>query len=33
MLSNTVEHPSAETIYKALETTHPTMSLATVYKL
>lgn len=32
MLSNTVEHPSAETIYKALETTHPTMSLATVYK-
>lgn len=32
MLSNTVEHPSAETIYKSLEATHPTMSLATVYK-
>lgn len=32
VLYNTVEHPSAETIYKALRTTHPTMSLATVYK-
>lgn len=32
VLYNTVEHPSAETIYNALQTTHPTMSLATVYK-
>lgn len=32
MLSKSVEHPCAETIYKALESTHPTMSLATVYK-
>ena len=32
VLYNTVEHPSAETIYKALKATHPTMSLATVYK-
>lgn len=32
VLYNTVEHPSAETIYKALHETHPTMSLATVYK-
>ncbi len=32
ILYNTVEHPSAETIYKALQATHPTMSLATVYK-
>ena len=32
MLVNTVEHPNAETIYKALEPTNPTMSLATVYK-
>jgi Fur family peroxide stress response transcriptional regulator len=32
MLCNTKEHPSAETIYKSLEKTHPTMSLATVYK-
>ena len=32
VLYNTVEHPSAETIYKALHATHPTMSLATVYK-
>lgn len=32
ILSNTTCHPSAETIYKALQETHPTMSLATVYK-
>lgn len=32
MLYNTTSHPSAETIYKALQDTHPTMSLATVYK-
>ncbi|KXL54514.1 transcriptional regulator PerR [Anaerotignum neopropionicum] len=32
MLLNTTEHPNAETIYKALEPTNPTMSLATVYK-
>lgn len=32
VLYNSVEHPSAETIYKALEASHPTMSLATVYK-
>jgi len=32
MLTNTDEHPSAEAIYKALESIHPTMSLATVYK-
>lgn len=32
VLYNTVEHPSAETIYRALQETHPTMSLATVYK-
>lgn len=32
ILYNTVEHPSAETIYKALQPTHPTMSLATIYK-
>lgn len=32
VLYNTVEHPSAETIYRALQATHPTMSLATVYK-
>lgn len=32
ILYNTVEHPSAETLYKALQPTHPTMSLATVYK-
>ncbi|MEA4815841.1 MAG: Fur family transcriptional regulator [Lachnospiraceae bacterium] len=32
MLSNTVEHPNAETIYKALEADNPSMSLATVYK-
>ncbi len=31
-LCNTTEHPSAETIYKSLKETHPTMSLATVYK-
>ncbi|WP_317855446.1 Fur family transcriptional regulator [Chakrabartyella piscis] len=32
MLLNTKEHPNAETIYKALQPTNPTMSLATVYK-
>lgn len=32
MLRNTCIHPSAETIYKALQEEHPTMSLATVYK-
>ena len=32
MLLGTTEHPNAETIYKALEPTNPTMSLATVYK-
>ncbi|MGL4797883.1 MAG: Fur family transcriptional regulator [Cellulosilyticaceae bacterium] len=32
MLSNTTAHPSAETIYNSLHETHPTMSLATVYK-
>ena len=32
MLCNTKEHPDAETIYKTLEPTNPTMSLATVYK-
>lgn len=32
MLYNTTSHPSAETIYKSLQETHPTMSLATVYK-
>jgi len=32
MLLNTTEHPNAETIYKTLEPTNPTMSLATVYK-
>ncbi len=32
MLYNTSSHPSAETIYKSLQETHPTMSLATVYK-
>ncbi len=32
MLCNTTEHPSAESIYKSLESLHPTMSLATVYK-
>lgn len=31
-LMNTKEHPSAETIYKALHDEYPTMSLATVYK-
>lgn len=31
-LQSTVEHPSAETIYKALHPQYPTMSLATVYK-
>lgn len=32
MLYNTTSHPSAETIYRSLQETHPTMSLATVYK-
>ena len=32
MLINTTEHPNAEMIYKTLEPTNPTMSLATVYK-
>ena len=32
VLSNTKSHPSAETIYNSLQETHPTMSLATVYK-
>jgi Fur family peroxide stress response transcriptional regulator len=32
VLYNTTEHPSAEKIYHALQATHPTMSLATVYK-
>lgn len=31
-LKSTKEHPSAETIYKALIEDYPTMSLATVYK-
>ncbi|WP_461204716.1 transcriptional regulator PerR [Clostridium sp. DL1XJH146] len=31
-LKSTNEHPSAETIYKALQKDYPTMSLATVYK-
>ena len=31
-LTSTNEHPSAEVIYKALQPTYPTMSLATVYK-
>lgn len=32
MLYNTKSHPSAEMIYNSLHETHPTMSLATVYK-
>lgn len=32
MLRNTHVHPSAETIYNALQEEHPTMSFATVYK-
>lgn len=32
MLRGTTEHPNAEMIYKTLEPTNPTMSLATVYK-
>ncbi len=32
VLYNTTCHPSAETIYNSLQETHPTMSLATVYK-
>lgn len=31
-LMSTKEHPSAESIYKALQPDYPTMSLATVYK-
>ncbi|MGL5615209.1 MAG: Fur family transcriptional regulator [Sarcina sp.] len=31
-LKGTDEHPSAETIYKAIQEEYPTMSLATVYK-
>ena len=31
-LKSTREHPSAETIHKALKEDYPTMSLATVYK-
>lgn len=31
-LKSTTSHPSAETIYKALLTDYPTISLATVYK-
>lgn len=31
-LKSTKEHPSAETIHKALKEDYPTMSLATVYK-
>lgn len=31
-LLSTKEHPSAETIYKALHEDYPTMSLATIYK-
>lgn len=31
-LQSTQKHPSAETIYKALQEDYPTMSLATVYK-
>lgn len=31
-LCSTVEHPNADTIYKALYPSHPSMSLATVYK-
>ncbi|MCT4544895.1 MAG: transcriptional repressor [Vallitalea sp.] len=32
ILYDSTEHPSAEHIYKCLQSTHPTMSLATVYK-
>lgn len=32
LLMDTKSHPTAETIYRALEPTNPTMSLATVYK-
>lgn len=32
MLHNSKEHPTAEMIYSSLRETHPTMSLATVYK-
>lgn len=32
VLRGTTEHPSAEKIYQELQPTHPSMSLATVYK-
>ncbi|WP_337927828.1 Fur family transcriptional regulator [Anaerotignum lactatifermentans] len=32
MLLHSTEHPNAEAIYRTLEATNPTMSLATVYK-
>jgi len=32
VLYNTSSHPTAENIYESLQETHPTMSLATVYK-
>lgn len=32
ILSQTKEHPTAETIYNSIQEEHPTMSLATVYK-
>ncbi|MDA3847563.1 MAG: Fur family transcriptional regulator [Vallitaleaceae bacterium] len=32
ILYNSKEHPTAEIIYQSLQDTHPTMSLATVYK-
>jgi len=32
ILYNTTTHPSAEHIYKSLQSSYPTMSLATVYK-
>ena len=31
-LMNTTDHPSAETVYTAIQPEYPTMSLATVYK-
>lgn len=31
-LASTIEHPSAETIYKAIHPMYPTISLATIYK-
>ena len=32
VLANTKEHPNAEMIFSSLQSTYPTMSLATVYK-